>query len=260
MTRAACAALAALAALACACGAARAGSLCGSALALPALSPDATPRLVVAQRAITRSWGPSEDSTYVEIAVPEWRSEGWAAVLSAAVPGAGQTYVGEGSGLWFALAEVAGWTARHVFRKEARDLEGEAAAVAGVPADSGAAWSFARWAERTEGDAAEIAALYDRDRDAFYARIANDPTYAAGWSAEGSRSEFRSLHDRSQRYEKRARYAGNALWLNHVVAAVDALRAARIHNLPLRENLRVKLRSGWRHGGPSVVAALERRF
>lgn len=255
------AALASLAAVA-APGAAHAGAAAGSILALPALTPEATPRLVVAQRAITRAWGPSEDSVYVVVTVPGWRSEGWAAVMSAAVPGAGQAYAGEGSGLWFALAEIAGWTARAVFRRDAEDRLDEAVAFAGSPTDSGAAWSFARWAERSDADPAELAAVYARDPGAFWQRIASDPAYAAGWRGGGDalRLEYKALHDRSQRAFKRARYAGNALWLNHVVAAVDALRAARIHNLPLRQNVRVALRGGWRHDGPALVAALERRF
>ena len=58
----------------------------------------------------------------------------------------------------------------------------------------------------------------------------------------------------------RARLAGYALWLNHVLAAVDALRAVRLHNLTLQNNLELRLRSSWRGGQPAVVATLVRRF
>lgn len=251
-------------AIACALGGtaacARAGALQGSLLALPTLGPDATPRLVVAQRAITRSWGPSEDSVYTELSIPNWRSEGLAISLSAAIPGAGQLYAGEGSGLWFALAEIAGWTARLVYSRKGDDSRDEAAALAGVPSDTSAAWSLARWQERTEGDPAEIATLYAYDRDSYWSRIASDPAYAEGWRSSADQAGFRSVRNRSQKHYHRANLAGAGLWANHVVAALDALRAARIHNLPLRENLRVKLRSNWRRGGPAVSAAIERRF
>jgi hypothetical protein len=50
------------------------------------------------------------------------------------------------------------------------------------------------------------------------------------------------------------------LWFNHLLSALDALHAARLHNLPLQHNLELKLRSSWRAGRPDVLAALVRRF
>jgi hypothetical protein len=60
----------------------------GSAFALPLVTGHARPELVLAQRAIDRSWGLSEDSSYAEVDVPQWRSEGLAVGFSAVVPGA----------------------------------------------------------------------------------------------------------------------------------------------------------------------------
>lgn len=233
-----------------------------TAFSLPLLEPGGVPRLVVAQRTITRSWGPSEDSVYVEVAVPEWRSEGLAAAGSALVPGAGQLYAGEtGGALLFALAEVAGWTARFIFLSRSDDSKDDAIRFAGNPGDSASAWSFDRWEAVTAGDASELRQLYEADRDAFYHRIAYDPSFAAGWNGTGeaAKLEYRSSFDRSQRFERRAKIAGSALWLNHLVAAVDALRAARLHNIPLAEDTRLRLGTSWRHG-PGLTATLERRF
>jgi hypothetical protein len=51
-----------------------------------------------------------------------------------------------------------------------------------------------------------------------------------------------------------------ALWLNHVVSAFDALRAAHIHNLPLRRNIELQLGGRLRRGEPQFRATLVRRF
>jgi len=253
-------ALAAAALLAPAC--AWCGAMSTSAFAVPLLEGESLPRLVVAQRAITRSWGPSDDSTYVETSVPEWRSEGLAMAGSALIPGAGHLYAGEtGGALVFALAEAAGWTARFLFRQKSDDAKGDAVAFAGDPGDSASAWSFERWEAVTHEDAGDLRRLYDADRDAFYSRLANDGSYAAGWKGTGetTRQQYRSDYDRSQRFEQRSRYAETGLWINHLVAAIDALRAARMHNLPLAAGTRLSLRSSWRQG-PSLRASVEKRF
>ena len=121
----------------------------GSALALPMITDHGRPQFGLAQRAIDRSWGLSEDSTYSEVDVPEWRSEGLAAGFSAVVPGAGQLYTGEGSGVWFALAEVAGWTANRIYLHKAQTERERSARFAGDPTDATSAWSFQRFTEAT---------------------------------------------------------------------------------------------------------------
>jgi len=70
------------------------------------------PELWLAQRAIDREWGPSDDSTYRTVDVKGWKSEGLALALSSAVPGAGQIYTGEGSGWLYVVGEALGWAGR----------------------------------------------------------------------------------------------------------------------------------------------------
>jgi hypothetical protein len=84
----------------------------------PAAS-DAAPELILAQRVIDRAWGLPEGAP-PPAPVPGLISEGRALALSAAIPGAGQLYAGEASGLLFALAEVAGWTTHWLFDRDAR--------------------------------------------------------------------------------------------------------------------------------------------
>ena len=238
------------------------GAASGSRLAPALVTPGDRPELVLAQRVIDREWGPENDSTAAATRIPGWRSEGLAMALSAAAPGAGQLYAGEGSGLWFALAEVAGWTAHVVFRRQADDLRAEAASYAGAPGDTASAWSFGRWQSATQAGPAELARLYAVDREAFYELIGTDARYLAGWRGDAAttRESFQDLRGRSDSDLERAHWVGTGLWINHLVAAVDALRAARFHNLPLRRDVELKLRSSWRRNGPQFVAIVERRF
>jgi len=257
---------AALALIVAACALLEAGSagavIRGSMLAMPLITGPGRPRLVLEQRAIERTWGTSEDSNYVEVNVPEWRSEGLAAGLSAALPGAGQIYAGEGSGFWFALAEIAGWTANRVFLHRAQTERDRSAGFVGDPSDTASAWSFTRFRQATGMDPEEIAAIWARDPQAFYELISRDPTYLAGWKgdAAATRGAFSDLRGSARSYYDKAANVGYVLWLNHLVSALDALRAARLHNVVIQHNLELKLRSSLQGGRPAVVAALVRRF
>ena len=246
----------------CGAAAARAGEANGSTLALPLVKHADTPTLILAQRTITRSWGASEYSTYVELSIPDWKSEGWAMALSGVVPGAGHAYLGENSGILFAMLEAGGWIARRHFDGRNDRLRRAAVAFLGDPADTAAAWSFTRWELNSGGDPTEIRALYDLDRETFYSRIARDPVYLAGWATRAipPRDEFRNSLDRADGMLARKRYATTELWVNHVIAAFDALRAARITNLPLRRNLQLKVKAAGGFGRQSVMACIERRF
>jgi hypothetical protein len=241
---------------------AAAGRANGSLLALSLVEGPREPSLVLAQRTIARTWGESEESTYVVVSVPDWKSEPWALALSGVVPGAGQAYLGEQSAYLFALIEVGGWLARVHFESKNDYLRSEAVRFRGDPYDSTAAWSFARWEHNTGGDPTGIQTLYERDSEDFDARIAHDPVYAAGWAQETipPQDEFRNYLDRADGMLQRKRYASTALWFNHLAAAYDALRAARIHNFPLRQDLQLKLKTSWHSGSPGLKATLERTF
>jgi len=222
---------------------------------------ESSPRLVLAQRAIEREWSVAGDSGTAGLHVEGLRSELGAASLSAALPGTGQLYVGRRSGYAFAAAEVAGWLGYLLLRGSGRELRDDARTLAGVPEDSASAWSFERW-EASGADASEVKVLYAGDREAFFDAIGSDERYAAGWSSPETRRQFGDLRGRSSRRLEQARWTGGALWVNHLVAAVDALRAARLSNLDLQlaGDVEFKARGSWRRGHPSLVVSLERRF
>ncbi len=255
---------------------AAAGSIQGSPLALatvrlarpeaPAAADPARftvePGPLLAQRVITREWGPSDDSVYVEYSLPGYKSEGGAMLFSALVPGAGQLYVGEGSGWLFVAAEVAGWVSRWAFRERAKDFRDESLGYAGSPYDSTSNWSFLRYARATNGDTLELQRLYAGDRDAFFHLIGFDERFKHGWKSDAFvvRDAYQILEKKYQRHLKRARYATGAVILTHVAAALDALHAARKNNFPLQRNLRLRLEGSLGPDGEAVSFALERRF
>lgn len=217
----------------------------------------------LAQRAIEREWGPSEDSLYVIIEQPEWRSEGFAFLLSGVVPGAGQYYVGEGSA-WFYLAiEAAGWAGRTLSGRKARELGDEAAALVGDPNDPNSGWSFARYEAVSGGSASLLEDLWVGDREAYYQALASDPAYRAGFigpNPTDTSDEYRGLRDDSQARYRHQRLYGTLLWINHAVSAFDALRAARLHNMPIRRNIELQLGGRLKRGQPDLRATLVRRF
>ncbi len=240
------------------------GSAATSRFTTSVLSGSASvPRLWLAQRAIDRDWGPSDDSTYRTVDVKGWKADGLALALSGAVPGAGQLYVGEGSGWLYLAGEAAGWVGRAITRRRGVSLRDDAATFVGNPTDSLSAWSFARYSFVTGGDAALLEKLWTRDRDAFYQALANDATYLPGFAGNDptvTSDSYRTLREASQDRFRQSRYFEIALLLNHAVAAFDALRAARIHDLPLRRNVDLRVDGRWHRGEPQLRAALVGRF
>lgn len=225
----------------------------------------ATPELWLAQRVIEREWGASEESTYVEIELPGYKSEGWALALSGALPGAGQLYVGEGSGWWFLAGEVAGWPGRQLLYRKADRTSADAARFVGDPHDTSSVFSFARYRFYAGGSTDFLETLWNSDRDSYYAALERDPQYLVGFS--GARPEltftsFRNFRESRDRSLVRARYLETAIILNHLYAAWDAMRAARFHNLPLERKSRTQLKLGerWGDAGPELRAALVRSF
>jgi hypothetical protein len=251
----------ALAFLAAAAGAG-ATTLTGSRLALPAVTSPAGGLL--AQRAIDREWGYSEDSVYKEVDIPGYKSEPGAMAMSALLPGTGQLYVGEGRGWAFLLVETAGWIGRQLARQDADNGAGDITAFVGSPYDSAAGWSLQRYeANGGGGDTQYLERLWAGDRNAYYRRIASDPTFTAGFSGADpaySQAHYVGMIDgRDSKLHLAGQYEG-LLWLNHIVAAFDALRAARSHNLPLRQQYQLRLGEKIRHGRPEFRAAVVRRF
>lgn len=236
----------------------------GSVLALPLVTGGERPELVLAQRTINRAWGPSDDSTYKEVNVPGWKSEGGAMAFSFMIPGAGQLYAGERYGILFMLGEALGIYQVISLMHDGDNWDQKARTFAGNPNDTTSTWSFQNYQRRTGASPADLEVLYQADPSLFYYRIGEDPTLAPGWndysSGLSSRDTFTSYRDNAEGSRKSSRAWRAALWVNHLGAAVDAFRVARLANVPLRENLHMHLKTDWSAGGPSMTAALEAHF
>lgn len=221
------------------------------------------PELWLTQRAIERDWGLSEDSTYRTVEVKGWRSEGLSLALSAALPGAGELYIGERSGWLFVAGEALGWVGRTITRRRGNDLREQAAVFVGDPTDSLSTWSFARYESVTGSTAGRLEALWAADRESFYQTLANDPAYRAGFDGTDpgvAYESYRGLRESSRDRFRQSRLLEIALWANHAVSAFDALRAARIHNLPFRRTIDLQLGARMHRGQPVLRAMLVRRF
>lgn len=235
-----------------------------SELAIPKLhGASEVPELWLAQRTIDREWGISDDSTYRTIDMKGWKYEGLALSLSGVVPGAGHLYVGENSGWVYVLGEALGWYGRWQARRrgdQARDL---AAQAVGDPTNPNSNWSFERYAAATGDDAKQLRTLWAQDRNAFYELLSDDSRYRYGFAGPDQGLAYENYHDThefSQKRYRQGRYLEIALWANHVVSAFDALRAARLHNMPLRRNLDLQLGGRVNAGGTRLRAAVVRRF
>jgi hypothetical protein len=236
----------------------------GSVLAFPLVSGSSQPGLVLAQRTIERRWGPSDDSTYREVSVSGWKSEGGGFLLSMAVPGAGEIYAGERIGYLFMLTEAIAFYETWELRRSANQRERDARAWAGDPTDSLSRFSFDAYEKRTKQSSAYWRSLYYADPSLFYFEISRNPSLRPGWEDQTGEDimgeQFTEWRENVEVRRKHARYWQAAIWMNHAAAAFEALRAARVLNLPLRENIQLRLKSGWNRGGPQVAAVMERRF
>jgi hypothetical protein len=234
-----------------------------SHLSLPVAPAGRESGELLAQRTIDREWGMSEDSTYHEVDVPGWKSEGLALALSGALPGAGQLYLDNGSGWAFLAAEAAGWFGHWYERRSATQEWRDLAAFVGDPNDPSSVFAFERYTANSGHDASDLRALWDGDRNAFYRAIHDDPTYFAGFRGPYAQSLHGTMHNMIDAHDLslgRARLIDTALLFNHLVAAVDAWRAARANNAPLREQYHLELGSRWRGSEREYRAALVRRF
>jgi hypothetical protein len=182
-------------------------------------------------------------------------------LMSALVPGSGQMYVdGAPHGIWFMVVEAAALASGLLLRESGVQARDDAAAYAGTPQDTSANWSFARWISATGNDPGTLQALYDQDREVFFDLIGSEQELLPGWSgnAETTRAGFVDLRATSDRRLHGARWSESLLWVNHMVAAFDAVRVARLHNRAL--GLGLEWKGSWRHGAPAFSATLKRRF
>lgn len=233
----------------------------GYPLALDVLSKtEGTPELLLAQRSIEREWVTRDDPAARAAFLPGGKSEMGAFSLSALVPGAGQLYSGEKSGYAYLLAEALSWAGLIYFDNRADQQYAKATSTAGAPSDSASAWSFKRYAAQTGNDPAALEQMYAADPSSFWYAVAHDDELAAGWSNGDSRASFSDQLAQSNDTRRHVGQVTGVLWLNHLISAADAFRAARIYNLPLQRNLELKTKASLHRGKPELALTLVHSF
>ena len=146
--------------------------------------------------------------------------------------------------------------------EDANDARVSAAQYAGDPNFTASNWSFDRWSAATGQEADELRSLHRADPNSFYGMIGRDPQFNDGWSSTSgdTRTEFQSMQQQADDKRSRSRMAAGVIWLNHIVAAAHAFRAARLHNVPLQQNLELQLKPSWSGGEPGLMAVVEKTF
>lgn len=223
-----------------------------SLIAFPTVSGTETPELLLAQRAIERTWkrngattqvqdGSEDGAQYQYVEVEGWRSPARALALSGVAPGAGQWYVGSATPkryLFLGVEAVALFSYFH-FRAQGQERRDEAFAYAGDPNDPASRWSFEGYSG-SAADAARLREIYAKDPDEFYSLVSHDEQYLSGWKGNSDRSGYLLLDDKREDAERRSRYGLVATIANHVVSMVDAVRDARLNNFRISQGTTLK--------------------
>ena len=86
----------------------------------------------------------------------------------------------------------------------------------------------------------------------------SDAAMAAA-AADAEKAKVVQCKEAQDRYQ-RSRYSEAVLWVNHLVAAFDALRAARNHNMPLRRDIELRVGGNLRAHNSEARIVLVRKF
>ena len=198
-------------------------------------------------------------------------SPGRAFLYSAAVPGAGQLYVGATRGYAYLAGEVIMGVAFIISRSDAQDIEQEYIKVvrAGVAFDGDGsfdAWNQEDFEHATDYDnwlntytdnngepLERVGPFYWKDREDFRTQ---DPRDSAQGDIPDSqdRLESKQLRTDSNNAYKRTRAILGVMLFNHLVSAIDARVAVRRHNSALSETgLRMRYDGDGSVGAVSLV-------
>lgn len=195
-----------------------------------------------------------------------YRSPVKAAILSLAVPGAGQFYNGSNTGYLFLGVEATGWIAWASLRSTGHDIEDRYKAYADRH------WTFERYRDPNSGGCptgghsdgglqdSTLVYLHDNRPDDYYEDIGKLDIYSCGWDAASNRSRYQDMRDESNSFLRNSRYALTMVFLNHLVSAVHAARGAAHTNARLAAGTDLGLQLSPSIVNPSARLTLSRHF
>jgi hypothetical protein len=160
-----------------------------------------------------------------------------AGLLSAVVPGAGQLAMGQSRGWAYLGLEGAAWFSVVSLRDAGNQAEADYRAFAGDPNDPDSRWAFDRYESVTdcgeglgpvdfETEMQVIHRLYADSRDDYFDEIGRLDVYACGWVTQPDRARYLGMRSHADALFSSARWVIGAVFLNHVVSAVDAAKSA----------------------------------
>ncbi len=248
-----------------------------AAIARPApapsvVRPGGTP-LELAQRALDPGWHARAESLHTPRppAATSRKSPGLAVALAAAVPGAGQLYLGQRHGYVQLGTEILAWLSYASLHKSGADKQTQYKAYAGnatsTALNDANHWQFDRYCPTTSDcdstDYNDLQRQWTADRTRFYESI-TDSRYSRGWTDTAARSHYLDLREQSNRFLRLSRYATAVVVVNHAISLIDAVHSTktmRLSEAPPPRPLQVE----WAFdplapAGPEGHAALTYRF
>jgi len=160
-----------------------------------------------------------------------------AGLLSAVVPGAGQLALGQSRGWAYLGLEGAAWFSVISLHDAGNQAESDYRVFAGDPNDPDSRWAFDRYQSVTDcgeglgpvdfaSESEVIHRLYVNSRDDYFDEIGRLDVYACGWTSQVERARYMGMRSHADALFSSARWVVGAMFLNHVVSAVDAAKSA----------------------------------
>ncbi|MBD3333956.1 MAG: hypothetical protein GF355_00390 [Candidatus Eisenbacteria bacterium] len=198
---------------------------------------------------------PPPETEVVE--APRRPSPALALLFSAAAPGTGQLYAGKRRGLIYMALEAAALFAHFSFKADSKDREDEYRGFAD------AQWDTLRYRDAAgepgcewSADADSIIAASRRGRSDLFYDLISRGDYACGWRESWQLEHYREVRDVTDDLEGKANTALTFLFLNHVISAVDAFRAARSMQMSVAPKTEVRMDVKGSIGDPMAVVRI----
>jgi hypothetical protein len=197
---------------------------------------------------------------------PTKKSTGLAAIYSLLLPGMGELYAdGFESGKYFLIAEGALWLTYASFEIYGNQLRDDsrsfAQAHAGIIPSGKEDQYFVDIGNFLDVREFNEKKLRDRELEKLYDPLSG---YAWQWDSDFSRATYRDQRIASDNMYNNRKFVFAAILINHVGSAINAVRAAIIHNKAMSDavgdlDIRADVMGGWAnpHG---ILLTLTRKF
>ncbi len=167
----------------------------------------------------------SNASSGLEAGVGGKKSPALAAFASLVIPGLGEFYAGRyDAGKYSTIAEVSLWviyTGLEFYSNQVRnDAINYAKVYAGADVQGKSSQFFVNIGNFLNTEDYNVKKIHDGN----YGLIYSQPTYQWQWTTDADRAHFKDMRVKADAYLNYGRYTLAAIFLNHLVSAIDAAR------------------------------------